>query len=78
MFSLQWLEIKWRHWHRQEASSNGCSRLDFHVLEWNEARRFYESKGAVNLTTAEKWCYYRLSGEALASVSQHGGDAREP
>ncbi|CAH1643106.1 unnamed protein product [Spodoptera littoralis] len=53
----------------KEASSTGCSRLDFHVLEWNPARSFYEHKGAVNLTNTEQWCYYRLAGEALKKFS---------
>ncbi|XP_038208733.1 thialysine N-epsilon-acetyltransferase [Zerene cesonia] len=49
----------------KQASSSGCSRLEFHVLEWNDARSFYERKGAVNLTNTEQWCYYRLAGDAL-------------
>lgn len=53
----------------KEASTGGCSRLDFHVLEWNPARSFYEHKGAVNLTNKEQWCYYRLAGEALKKFS---------
>ncbi|KAJ8735162.1 hypothetical protein PYW08_014412 [Mythimna loreyi] len=53
----------------KEAFTNGCSRLDFHVLDWNPARKFYESKGAVNLTSKEQWCYYRLGGEALTALS---------
>ncbi|CAH2069184.1 unnamed protein product, partial [Iphiclides podalirius] len=52
-----------------EAAELGCSRLDFHVLAWNEARTFYEEIGARNLTESEQWCYYRLSGDALASNS---------
>ena len=53
----------------KEASEAGCSRLDFHVLEWNPARSFYEGMGAVNLTSTEQWCYYRLSGDALHSAA---------
>lgn len=53
----------------QEATISGCSRLDFHVLEWNNARVFYEAKGAVNLTSAEQWCYYRLTGDALNNAA---------
>ncbi|KAL0895226.1 hypothetical protein ABMA27_011381 [Loxostege sticticalis] len=53
----------------KEASTTGCSRLDFHVLEWNPARAFYEGKGAVNLTNSEQWCYYRLTGDALQNAS---------
>ncbi|XP_039765437.1 thialysine N-epsilon-acetyltransferase-like [Pararge aegeria] len=56
----------------KEAYSEGCCRVDFHVLEWNNARSFYESKGAVNLTGSEQWCLYRLTGEALLKSAQHG------
>ncbi|CAB3220038.1 unnamed protein product [Arctia plantaginis] len=49
----------------KEAKKTGCSRLDFHVLEWNPARSFYENEGAVNMTKSEQWCYYRLTGDAL-------------
>ncbi|XP_049887900.1 thialysine N-epsilon-acetyltransferase-like [Pectinophora gossypiella] len=56
----------------KEAHTSGCSRLDFHVLEWNDARSFYESKGAVNLTNKEQWCYYRLSGGALEQAANMG------
>ncbi|XP_072935495.1 thialysine N-epsilon-acetyltransferase-like [Epargyreus clarus] len=53
----------------KEATGSGCSRLEFHVLEWNNARAFYEGKGAVNLTSAERWCYYRLTGDALENAA---------
>ena len=29
-----------------DALEHGCHRVDWHVLEWNPARRFYESHGA--------------------------------
>lgn len=54
----------------QEAATTGCSRLDFHVVEWNKATAFYEKKGAVNLTKKEQWCYFRLSGEALKRFAE--------
>ncbi|XP_026484753.2 thialysine N-epsilon-acetyltransferase-like [Vanessa tameamea] len=56
----------------KEAIALGSSRLDFHVLEWNDARAFYEGKGAVNLTNSEKWCYYRLTGEPLKVSAELG------
>lgn len=56
----------------QEAKASGSRRLDFHVLEWNDARSFYEGKGAVNLTKSEQWCYYRLTGESLQQAAQLG------
>ncbi|XP_045453551.1 thialysine N-epsilon-acetyltransferase-like [Melitaea cinxia] len=55
-----------------EAKASGSSRLDFHVLEWNDARSFYEGKGAVNLTKTEQWCYYRLTGESLQRAALQG------
>ncbi|KAG6443967.1 hypothetical protein O3G_MSEX003063 [Manduca sexta] len=54
----------------KEAWSSGCRRLDFHVLEWNPARAFYESAGADNLTASEQWCYYRLAGDRLQTFVQ--------
>ncbi|OWR54213.1 diamine acetyltransferase 2 like protein [Danaus plexippus plexippus] len=54
----------------REAHLMGSSRLDFHVLEWNKnARDFYDLKGAINITQTEKWCFYRLSGDALKKVA---------
>lgn len=58
----------------QEAKESGSSRLDFHVLEWNDARSFYEGKGAMNLTKSEQWCYYRLAGSALDKVVEQAAD----
>ncbi|KOB67779.1 Diamine acetyltransferase 2 [Operophtera brumata] len=52
-----------------EAAGIG-SRLDFHVLEWNPARAFYEARGALNLTQREHWCYYRLAGDALHALAR--------
>ncbi|CAH0723038.1 unnamed protein product, partial [Brenthis ino] len=60
----------------KEAKLSGSSRLDFHVLEWNDARSFYEGKGALNLTKSEEWCYYRLTGEALAVTADQAGDLK--
>lgn len=49
----------------QEACAGGCTRLDFHVYKWNDARVFYEKKGAVNMTEQEDCLLYRLAGFAL-------------
>ena len=43
------------------AIEQNCSRFDFHVLNWNPAKKFYESLGAKNLTEAEGWEFYRLT-----------------
>ncbi|KAL0895227.1 hypothetical protein ABMA27_011382 [Loxostege sticticalis] len=58
----------------KEASSTGCSRLDFYVLEWNPARKFYEGKGAVNMTKSEQACVYRLRGQALHNAAMEAED----
>lgn len=50
-----------------------CSRFDFHVLNWNPAKKFYESLGATNLTAKEGWEFFRLTKtemEQLAATIQ--------
>ncbi|KAH8375030.1 hypothetical protein KR200_011276 [Drosophila serrata] len=47
-----------------------CPRLEFNVLEWNPARKFYESLGAVDLTAKEGWHYYRVEEQQLAKLAQ--------
>jgi len=47
-----------------------CPRLEFNVLEWNPARKFYESLGAVDLTAKEGWHYYRVDEQQLAKLAQ--------
>jgi GNAT superfamily N-acetyltransferase len=53
------------------ASERGYGRLEWAVLDWNtDAIRFYESLGAVPMAD---WTTYRVSGDALASLSAHAG-----
>lgn len=47
----------------QHAQKTNCSRLDFHVLDWNPACKFYEKMSSVNLTAKEGWQLYRLHQE---------------
>ncbi len=50
----------------QECATNGYSRLQWSVLDWNTPSiRFYESVGA---TPLNEWVAYRLTGEALATL----------
>ena len=42
-----------------------CKRLDFHVLGWNPARKFYDRMGATDLTEAEDWHYYRVEEQQI-------------
>jgi GNAT superfamily N-acetyltransferase len=49
-----------------EAISEGCGRMEWSVLAWNEkALRFYEKLGARRLSD---WCVYRLDEKALSRV----------
>lgn len=50
------------------AASQKCVRFDFHVLEWNPAKTFYEKLGAVNLTEKEGWEFYRLNQEQMKEL----------
>lgn len=47
----------------RHAQKTNCSRLDFHVLDWNPARKFYDKMNSVNLTAKEGWQLYRLNRE---------------
>ncbi len=42
------------------ARERGCGRMEWWVLNWNPARRFYEQMGAEAM---DEWVVYRLSGE---------------
>ena len=47
----------------QRAVADGCGRLEWSVLDWNEpAIRFYRSIGARPM---DEWTVYRLTGDAL-------------
>jgi GNAT superfamily N-acetyltransferase len=51
------------------AAERGCGRLEWAVLDWNEAAlRFYRRLGA---RPVEGWSVYRLDGEALARLGAH-------
>lgn len=53
----------------KHAKETNCCRCEFHVLDWNPARSFYEKMKAVDLTVAEGWHYYRLDKQAIDSFS---------
>lgn len=50
------------------ALSQNCCRFDFHVLNWNPAKKFYESLGAQNLTASEGWEFFRLYEKEMNSL----------
>lgn len=45
-----------------------CSRFDFHVLNWNPAKKFYAALGATNLTEKEGWEFYRLNQKEMETL----------
>jgi GNAT superfamily N-acetyltransferase len=53
----------------QIAIAEGCGRLEWSVLDWNEpAIGFYKSIGAA---PQEEWIKYRLSGPALEAFAEN-------
>ena len=42
----------------EDSLARGCHRVDWHVLEWNPARAFYESQGATR--AGADWLQYGL------------------
>ncbi|XP_073825137.1 thialysine N-epsilon-acetyltransferase [Musca autumnalis] len=53
-----------------KAKEFGCKRVDFHVLSWNPASKFYQKMGATDLTEAEQWHFYRLQEQQLDILSK--------
>ncbi|WEL53093.1 GNAT family N-acetyltransferase [Pseudomonas kermanshahensis] len=52
----------------REAVENGCGRLEWSVLDWNEpAIGFYQSLGA---EAQDEWVKYRLDGKKLLAFAQ--------
>ncbi|KAM9111666.1 thialysine N-epsilon-acetyltransferase isoform 1-T1 [Pangshura tecta] len=50
---------------------NRCSQMKFVVLDWNRAAiDFYRGHGAVDLTAAEGWHFFRIEGEALKQLAR--------
>jgi GNAT superfamily N-acetyltransferase len=56
------------HYLARKAAAEGCRRMEWAVLNWNEpAIRFYASLGAVPQT---EWTVQRLSGAALIEFAE--------
>lgn len=51
------------------AIEENCSRFDFHVLNWNPAKKFYASLGATNLTEKEGWEFFRLNKNEMETLA---------
>lgn len=50
------------------ANEQNCVRFDFHVLDWNPAKGFYEKLGAENLSKTEGWEFFRLNKEKMEKL----------
>ncbi len=50
------------------AIERGCGRVEWWVLKWNPARKFYESLGAKAM---DEWMVYRLSGDSLSDLAMN-------
>ncbi|MHC2994148.1 MAG: GNAT family N-acetyltransferase [Candidatus Atribacteria bacterium] len=51
------------------AKERKCGRMEWFVLKWNPARKFYENLGAKAM---DEWLVYRLTGEALDKMAELG------
>ena len=51
------------------AKERNCGRMEWWVLKWNPARKFYEKIGAEAM---DEWVVYRLQGEALEKMTRDG------
>ncbi|MEZ5001353.1 MAG: GNAT family N-acetyltransferase [Bacteroidales bacterium] len=49
------------------AVERGCGRVEWWVLNWNPARKFYESIGAKSM---DEWVVYRLTGDKLRKLAR--------
>ena len=49
------------------AVERGCGRVEWWVLNWNPARKFYESIGARSM---DEWVVYRLTGDKLDKLAR--------
>lgn len=52
------------------AVKNGFGRVEWWVLNWNPARKFYEKIGAESM---DEWVVYRLTGEKLEKLASDSG-----
>ncbi|MBB6067030.1 GNAT family N-acetyltransferase [Methanococcus maripaludis] len=50
------------------AKERNCGRIDWVVLDWNPARKFYEKMGAIPV---DNWLIYRLTGDKLDELSEN-------
>lgn len=51
----------------QMAVERDCGRMEWWVLDWNPARKFYEQMGA---TPMDEWVTYRLTADQVAKIAE--------
>jgi GNAT superfamily N-acetyltransferase len=49
------------------AVERGCGRMEWWVLNWNPARKFYEQMGAIAM---DEWVTYRLTGDKVRAIAE--------
>ncbi|MBA2861246.1 GNAT family N-acetyltransferase [Methanococcus maripaludis] len=49
------------------AKERNCGKIEWTVLDWNPARKFYEKMGAVPV---DDWLIYRLTGDKIDELSE--------
>ena len=52
----------------QHALLTGCQQMDWDVLAWNPARKFYDRHGAIDITETDSWHFYRLKKDAMEAL----------
>ncbi|MBE0674074.1 MAG: GNAT family N-acetyltransferase, partial [Bacteroidales bacterium] len=52
------------------ATERDCGRMEWWVLKWNPAIRFYEMMGAEPM---DEWVVYRLTADKLRSIASKSG-----
>ena len=53
-----------------DALERGCHRVDWHVLDWNPARAFYEAQGARRVEA--EWLQYGLDADGMGRLVSGG------
>jgi len=56
------------------AVQNGFGRVEWWVLNWNPARKFYEKIGAESM---DEWVVYRLTGKKLEKLAKDKGSTTD-
>ncbi len=51
----------------QKAIERDCGRMEWWVLNWNPARKFYEQMGAEPM---DEWVTYRLTSDKLCGIAE--------